>query len=59
MKICLYAFFPRLQLAIAYLSSLFIGSVLIFSNNCDSTSFQIFLYLDTHSFASETLNDIV
>ena len=36
----------------------FIASVAIFSNNCDSTSFQIFLYWDTHSFSSKTLDDI-
>ena len=40
-----------------YLS--FIGPVVSFSNSCNSTSFQIFLYWGTHSFASETLNDIV
>ena len=58
MKICLYAFFPRFQLAID-VSSLFIGSVNIFSNNCDSISFQIFLYWVFQASSSETLNDIV
>ena len=32
----------------------FIGSAASFSNTCDSTSFQIFLYWDTHSLAPET-----
>ena len=42
-----------------YLPSRFIDLVASFSNSCDSTSFQIFLYLETHSFVSETLNNVV
>ena len=44
MKICLYAFFPRFQLAINSPTFFFIGSNTIFSNKYDSVSFQNFLY---------------
>ena len=54
MKICLYAFFPHFQLNM---------DEFVFYWFCcqffDSTSFQILLYCDTHSFVSETLNGIV
>ena len=36
----------------------FTGSLVSFSNSCNSTLFQMFLYKSTHSSASETLNHI-
>ena len=51
--------FHVFSLSCMYLPSPFIGSVVSFSNSCDSTPFQMLLYWSTHSGVSETLNDIV
>ena len=52
LSICVCFFFQIFNLPWTFMSSPFIGSVTSFSNSCDSTSFQIFLYLDTNSSAS-------